>query len=716
MHYRGFAVLSLTVGTFAVTTWTDANDAITKMESVVAAQAAHLQKAYAKVKEAGSSQECPHQNMCTSSGWPAAPSTPDPSTNHFLNRLRAPDPASATCTRLDLDEDGLFLSDSASPIGGRKHARGSNPNDIACKYAGTICFGDPRLNSSIQLNRGGAVPGVSNCVKNMETRSEYFIRTGCIDAAEKGKCSVNVQSWGTSTPHLGPPGRGRGDLGAIEKWEVCASNELLSASTGPVGNSIREVAAEYPQTGWHFSGFQQTGMYRNWPSIYQCRTEKQCSGCSDARFRGWYAGAASGPKDVVIIIDKSGSMGSGGGAGGRMAAAKTAAQWAINTLTATDFATVIVFGDTATEFTGGRGRLLPMHEANRASLKQFVGEQSPGGRTFMKTAFTKAFDILDASRRDPASTSNCSQIILFLSDGEPTAGQEPEDLITERNGGRSYVRADDPEAQTAAHHTRIFTYAFGDDAPIALMKRIACANSGVFRKIGDSDKDELKAAMASYFVYLAAGLPGARTGAAPAVTWTDQYEDGQGMGRMTGACSPVFDTTKTPVQLLSVNCLALPVAEGERMNNWNTAFAAAMQRRRQCPTLSFTYANLEALRKVSGGSASMCDGDPDGGDENKAGLIAGSVIGGLVGLGLVIGILNACCRTKKPMRNIQQAQQPTQVAQVQMAVPMAAQAPPSVVIPVQGPGGQQAVQSPGGTLYVAQAQAVASTAPPQYNM
>merc|ERR1719473_231377 len=507
----------------------------------------------------------------------------------------------------------------------------------------------------------------------METRSEYFIRTGCISAAEKGKCSVNAEEWGTSTPHLGAPGQGSGDLGRIEKWEVCASNELLSASAGPVGNSIKEVAAEYPQTGWHFSGFQQTGMYRNWPSIYQCRTEKQCSGCSDARFRGWYAGAASGPKDVVIIIDKSGSMGSGGG-----------------------------------------GRLLPMNEANRASLKQFVGEQSPGGRTFMKTAFNTAFDVLGSSRRDASHTSNCSQIILFLSDGEPTAGEEPEALITQRNGGRSYAQADDPEAQTAAHHTRIFTYAFGDDAPTALMKRIACANSGVFQKIGDSDRDELKAAMASYFVYLAAGLPGARTGAAPAVTWTDQYEDGQGMGRMTGACSPVFDTTKTPVQLLSVNCLALPVAEGEQMTNWNTAYAAAMQRRKQCPVLSFTYANLEALRKVSGGSASMCDAGS--GDDNKAGVIAGAVIGGLVGFGLLIGVCTGSLCRGNGQKARTQAQQPTQVAQVQMAMPVAAQPAPSVVIPVQAPGGQQAVQSPGGTLYVAQAQSVASTAPPQYNM
>ena len=63
--------------------------------------------------------------------------------------------------------------------------------------------------------------------------------------------------------------------------------------------------------------------------IYQCRTENQCSGCSDPRFRNWYAEAASGPKDVVMILDTSGSMSKQG----RFALMKRAAKWVVNTLT-----------------------------------------------------------------------------------------------------------------------------------------------------------------------------------------------------------------------------------------------------------------------------------------------------------------------------------------------------------------------------------------------
>ena len=40
--------------------------------------------------------------------------------------------------------------------------------------------------------------------------------------------------------------------------------------------------------GWMFQGLHKTGTYVNWPLIHQCRTEAQCVGCSDPRFRTWY--------------------------------------------------------------------------------------------------------------------------------------------------------------------------------------------------------------------------------------------------------------------------------------------------------------------------------------------------------------------------------------------------------------------------------------------
>jgi Mg-chelatase subunit ChlD len=52
----------------------------------------------------------------------------------------------------------------------------------------------------------------------------------------------------------------------------------------------------------------------------------------DARFRPWYSIAATGPKDVIIVIDISGSMQTYSGSSSRMDLAKTAALKVLDTL------------------------------------------------------------------------------------------------------------------------------------------------------------------------------------------------------------------------------------------------------------------------------------------------------------------------------------------------------------------------------------------------
>merc|ERR1719281_2411585 len=125
-------------------------------------------------------------------------------------------------------------------------------------------------------------------------------------------------------------------------------------------------------------------------------------------------------------------------------------------------------------------------------------------------------------------------------------------------------------------------------------------------KIRDADSGNLKQIMASYFVYLAAGLKGAGESQVSPATWNDQYEDGQGLGWSTGTCARVYDTTKKPVQLLSVLCLGMPVAELQRMNGYNESWTRAMNARKVCPKLDFSTADLESLRRVAS-SDSVCD-------------------------------------------------------------------------------------------------------------
>ena len=83
-------------------------------------------------------------------------------------------------------------------------------------------------------------------------------------------------------------------------------------------------------------------MYTGWPAL------EWCSSSYDPRFRPWYASAASGPKDVVIVIDMSGSMANGK----RVEMAIAATQKVLNTLSWVDYVTVVSF-DAAARLDGG---------------------------------------------------------------------------------------------------------------------------------------------------------------------------------------------------------------------------------------------------------------------------------------------------------------------------------------------------------------------------
>ena len=137
-----------------------------------------------------------------------------------------------------------------------------------------------------------------------------------------------------------------------------------------------------------------------------------------------------------------------------------------------------------------------MNSLNRARLKSFISLLEPGGGTDFEAGFKMAFDIFDEAERI-GETSHCQSVILFMTDGD---APDPRMLVNNRNGG-PYLSTN-PNTETG-RYTRIFTYAFGDEAgdrPGAVLRNIACENGGVFHHISDEDGPRLKEIMANYFV------------------------------------------------------------------------------------------------------------------------------------------------------------------------------------------------------------------------
>lgn len=74
-----------------------------------------------------------------------------------------------------------------------------------------------------------------------------------------------------------------------------------------------------------YTGWMIDGHFIEWPVYESCMSDTGY----DQRFRPWFANAATGPKDVIILIDTSGSMSTDG----RMDLAISVAKQVLKTLT-----------------------------------------------------------------------------------------------------------------------------------------------------------------------------------------------------------------------------------------------------------------------------------------------------------------------------------------------------------------------------------------------
>ena len=301
--------------------------------------------------------------------------------------------------------------------------------------------------------------------------------------------------------------------------------------------------------------------------------------------RPWYSSAATGPKDVVIVIDQSGSM----TRAGRLDKAKDAAKAVIDTLNGADFATVISFGTRSTSFSAGSrgGVLVRADEQTRKDMQGFVDRITAFGKTNYEQAFKTAFDVVDNSRAR-GKTSGChTSTVLFLTDGEITVGKEGDDFL-------NYVRS----LNHADVDTRVFSYAFGDDVTnnqeaSRVLQAVADQNKGVAFRIGDSGST-LKTIMAQYYVYWASGI------ASTQPRWSEIYTDfGTGLDCLTGAL-PVYDRTKSPPELFGV--VGIDVAPNDdgfsEYPDYSATLATMQEETRRCAEVHFTNAQISDLRRT----------------------------------------------------------------------------------------------------------------------
>ncbi|EMP25370.1 Voltage-dependent calcium channel subunit alpha-2/delta-4 [Chelonia mydas] len=165
-----------------------------------------------------------------------------------------------------------------------------------------------------------------------------------------------------------------------------------------------------PTLTWQYFG-SSTGFFRLYPGIKWMPDENGVISF-DCRNRGWYIQAATSPKDIIIVVDISGSM-----KGLRMTIAKYTIITILDTLGENDFVNIIAYNDYVHYVEPCfKGILVQADRDNREHFKQLVDELQAKGVGTVNKAVLESFKIL-REFREAGQGGLCNQAIMLITDG-----------------------------------------------------------------------------------------------------------------------------------------------------------------------------------------------------------------------------------------------------------------------------------------------------------
>ena len=170
-------------------------------------------------------------------------------------------------------------------------------------------------------------------------------------------------------------------------------------------------------------------------------------------------------KDVIFVFDTSGSM-----AGERkIEQAKKALQYCINSLNKGDRFNIIAFSGEVRRFSK---TLLDRTDANVAKAEQYISSLTAVGGTALNDALLDALDV--------AKTATNVPMIIFLTDGHPTIGEQNVKTILKNVRGAN------------AKKCRLFVFGVGYDVNTKLLDLVAEENRGVREYVKPKEDIEVK--------------------------------------------------------------------------------------------------------------------------------------------------------------------------------------------------------------------------------
>ncbi|XP_057711293.1 voltage-dependent calcium channel subunit alpha-2/delta-1a [Corythoichthys intestinalis] len=290
---------------------------------------------------------------------------------------------------------------------------------------------------------------------------------------------------------------------------------------------FRRNKEEDPTLLWQVFG-SATGLARYFPASPWIDSSKSANKIDlyDVRRRPWYIQGAASPKDMLILVDASGSV-----SGLTLKLIRTSVSKMLETLADDDYVNVVYFNDKAT-YAACFKNLVQANVRNKRILKEAVQGITAKGTTNYKGGFELAFTQLAQMN---VSRADCNKIIMLFTDG----GEERAEEIFKQYNPKQAVR--------------IFTFSVGqhnyDKGPIQWM---ACTNKGYYYEIPSIGAIRLNTQ--EYLDVLGRSMVKADH-RAKQVQWTNVYQDALELGLVITGTLPVFNKTnkgskKTQNQLI----------------------------------------------------------------------------------------------------------------------------------------------------------------------
>ena len=175
-------------------------------------------------------------------------------------------------------------------------------------------------------------------------------------------------------------------------------------------------------------------------------------------------------KDIIFVLDKSGSMKNDG----KLKQAKGALKFSVNSLNEGDHFAIITFSTDIDEFDSS---LLPATEKNVAKAVKFIDDLAARGGTNIDDALQTALKKESDSKRP--------RIVVFLTDGLPTVGERNVDAILKN------------AEKAKADSIRLFTFGVGYDVNTHFLDKLSQNNKGTPQYVEPSE--DIEVAVSSFY-------------------------------------------------------------------------------------------------------------------------------------------------------------------------------------------------------------------------